>query len=106
MNYLKNKIGYSTTEVKIHLNKVYSSPVFFILMTILGFLIMFKFSFINSKFLTITVGIFVSVTIYYLNYFSSLLGSNEILPIYISVWTPHLILFLTCSIGLIKINEK
>ena len=101
-----NKIGYSTTEVKIHLNKVYSSPVFFILMTILGFLIMFKFSFINSKFLTITVGIFVSVTIYYLNYFSSLLGSNEILPIYISVWTPHLILFLTCSIGLIKINEK
>ena len=66
---------------------------------------MFKFSFINSKFLTITVGIFVSVTIYYLNYFSVYWDQMNFC-LYISVWTIHLILFLTCSIGLIKINEK
>ena len=51
-------------------------------------------------------GIFMSVIIYYVNYFSSLLGNNGILPIHISIWMPLLILFLICNIGLLKINEK
>ena len=75
-------------------------------MTILGFLIINKLKFVKSKFFTIIFGIFVSVSIYYLNYFSSLLGNNGTLPIYLSVWAPLLILFLICNIGLVKINEK
>ena len=35
-----SKIGYSTTDVNVHLNKLYSLPVFYLLMTILGLLIM------------------------------------------------------------------
>ena len=36
------KIGYSNTDIKIHLNKIYSMPIFYILMTILGFIIINK----------------------------------------------------------------
>ena len=101
-----SKIGYSTTDVNVHLNKLYSLPVFYLLMTILGLLIMMKFTFIKTKFFTIIVGVSVSVFIYYVNYFSSLFGSNETIPIILSIWLPHLILFLICLLGGVKINEN
>ncbi len=100
-----SKIGYSTTNVMVHLNKLYSMPVFFLLMTVLGFLIMVKFKFIKTKFFTVIIGVIISVTVYYLNYFSSLFGSNETLPIGLSIWLPHLILLLVCSLVMVKINE-
>ncbi len=101
-----SNIGYSNTDIKIHLNKIYSMPVFYILMTILGFVIINKLKHFKSKFFLIVLGIFISVIIYYLNYFSSLLGNNGVLPIYLAVWVPLLILFLICNIGLLKINEN
>ncbi len=103
-NYLN--IGYSNTEIKIQLNKIYSMPFFFVLMTILGFLVITKLKKVKSKFFIIVLGILVSVIIYYLNYFSSILGNKGALPIYLSVWIPLVILFLICNIGLIKINEN
>ena len=63
-----NKIGYSDTDIKIHLNKVYSMPIFYILMTILGFIIVNKLRKLNSRFFIILFGISVSVTVYFLNY--------------------------------------
>ena len=101
-----SKIGYSTTDVKVHLNKLYSLPIFYLLMTILGLLIMMNFTFIKTKFFTIIIGVSVSVFVYYINYFSSLFGSNETIPIALSIWLPHLILFLICILGGIRINEK
>ncbi len=100
-----SKIGYSTTNVKVHLNKLYSLPIFFLLMTVLGFLIMVKFKFIKTKIFTVIIGVIVSVTIYYLNYFSSLFGSNETIPVSLSIWLPHLILLLICSLVIVRINE-
>ena len=73
-----SKIGYSTTDVKVHLNKIYSAPIFYLLMTILGLLIMMKFTFLKTKFFTVVTGIFVSVFVYYINYFSSLFGANKL----------------------------
>tara|TARA_B100000886_G_C20425370_1_gene493688 strand:- start:3678 stop:4760 length:1083 start_codon:yes stop_codon:yes gene_type:complete len=101
-----SNIGYSNTDIKIHLNKIYSMPLFYILMTILGFIIINKLKHFKSKFFVIIIGIFISVIVYYLNYFSSLLGNNGVLPIYLSVWVPLFILFLICNIGLLKINEN
>ena len=89
-----SKIGYSNTEVKIHLNKIYSMPIFYMLMTILGFIMINKLKIIKSRFFTIIFGILFSVIIYYMNYFSGLLGNNGVLPIYLSVWVPLLIIFL------------
>ncbi len=101
-----SKIGYSTTDVKIHLNKLYSMPIFYLLMTVLGILIMMKFTFLKTKFFTIITGIIVSVLVYYINYFSSLFGINETIPIVLSIWVPHLILSLICLMGVININES
>jgi len=100
-----SEIGYSTTDVKIHLNKLYSLPIFYLLMTVLGLLVMMRFTFLKTKFFTIIAGISISVTVYYINYFSSLFGLNETIPIALSIWLPHLILFLICTMGVIKINE-
>ena len=80
-------------------------PIFFLLMTVLGFLIMVKFKFIKTKFFTVVIGVFVSVMVYYINYFSSIFGANETLPIELSIWLPHLILLLICSLVIVRINE-
>ena len=101
-----SKIGYSTKDINMHLNKIYSMPVFYLLMTVLGFVIITKLKKLKSKFFVILFGIFISVIVYYLNYFSSILGNNGSLPVYLSVWVPLLILFLICNIGVLKLNEK
>ena len=101
-----SKIGYSNTDIKIHLNKIYSMPFFYILMTVLGFVIINKLKNFNSRFFVIIFGIFISVVVYYLNYFSGVLGNNGTLPIYLSVWVPLLILFLICNIGIVRLNEN
>ena len=103
-NYVK--IGYSNTDVKIHLNRIYSMPLFYILMTVLGFVVINKIKNFKSRFFVIIFGIFISVIVYYLNYFSGVLGNNGTLPINLSVWAPLLILFLICNIGILKINEN
>ncbi len=99
-------IGYSATEVKLHLNKIYSTPFYLTLTTIIGALLMFKLNFIKSKFFLVVVGVLVSVIFYYINYFSILFGKNETLPVEISVWLPQILIFLISAMGLTKLNEK
>ena len=96
-------IGYSTTDIKHHLNKIYTLPLYFVLMTIIGCLLMLRMKFLNSKFFMLVIGVFISVLIYYLN-FLSLFGLNETLPIEISVATT--ITCISYFLGLIRINEK
>ncbi len=103
-NYMS--IGYSATEVRLQLNKVYSVPFYLTLTTIIGALLMFKLIFIKSKFFLIVIGVLVSVIFYYINYFSILFGKNETLPVEASVWLPQILIFLICSLGMTKINEK
>ena len=99
-------IGYSATEVKLHLNKIYSIPFYLTLTTIIGALLMFKLNYIKSKFFLIVIGVLVSVIFYYINYFSILFGKNETLPVALSIWLPQIIIFLICTIGLTKLNEN
>ena len=56
--------------------------------------------------LDLIIGILTSVLIYYVNYFSGILGENEKIPISISIWMPLFIFGLISSIGMVKINEK
>ena len=99
-------IGYSATDVKIHLNKIYSTPVYLTLTAIIGSLLMLKLTFIKSRFFMIVIGVLVSVVFYYINYFSILFGKNETLPVLISVWVPQVIMFLICIMGLTRLNEN
>ena len=69
-------------------------------------IIMLNTRFNRSKIFYLLIGILSSVTIYYVNYFSGLLGQNEKVPISISIWMPLFIFGLVSSIGMVKINEK
>ena len=99
-------IGYSPTEVSLHLNKIYSLPIYLTLTTIIGSLLMFKLTFVKSKFFLVVIGVLVSVIFYYINYFSILFGKNETLPVEVSIWLPQLIIFLICTLGLTRLNEN
>ncbi len=109
LNQLKNNyksIGYSTTEVRLHLNKIYSIPFYLTLTTIIGSLLMFKLKFIKSKFFLIVIGVLVSVIFYYINYFSILFGKNETFPVEVAIWLPQIIIFLISAMGLTRLNEN
>tara|TARA_A100001011_G_scaffold182456_1_gene191269 strand:+ start:3175 stop:4263 length:1089 start_codon:yes stop_codon:yes gene_type:complete len=99
-------IGYSATEVRLHLNKLYSLPIYLTLTTIIGAILMFKLTFVNSKFFLVVIGVLVSVIFYYINYFSILFGKNETLPVELSIWLPQVIIFLICVMGLTRLNEN
>ena len=98
--------GYSTLEIESHLNKLYSLPIYVTIMTILGSIFMLNVKYNKSKIFSIISGTLISVLIYYLNYFSNVMGVNEKLPIVASTWFPYILLTLICITGMIKINEK
>ena len=106
---LKNdyrKIGYSLTNINIHYQKLFSYPFYLTIMTLFGSIVMLNIKRNKSKIFHIILGTLFSVFIYYINYFSSLLGQNEKLPEVLSIWLPLIIISLFCAIGLVNINEK
>ena len=99
-------LGYSTLEIRIEVNKLYSLPVYLVLMILIGSILMLNTKHNKSKIFNIISGILLSVLIYYINYFFNVMGTNERVPVIISVWFPLFILFLISLMGLLKINEK
>ena len=75
-------------------------------MTVFAAVIMLNVKRNKSKLFHIVLGVLLSVVIYYINYFSTLLGQNERLPETVSIWLPLIIISLFCSVGLVRINEK
>ena len=107
--YLKTdyeKLGYSSNEVMIHLLKLISSPFLYGLMTILASIIMFNTNKINSLFLSMVLGILVSVLIYYINFMFVSLGNTGKIPNNISIFLPIFFIFIINLFGLTRINEK
>ena len=106
---LKNEylsVGYSTKEIDLHLQKIYSFPIYLTILTIFASVLMLNVPFNKPKFFYLFMGIFASVLIFYINHFSSLLGENNKLPIILSVWLPHVIVSILTGIGMVRINEK
>ncbi len=104
-NNYKN-LGYSTEEVDVHIQKIFSYPFYLVIMALFSAIIMMNIKHNRPKIFSLIFGIILSVVIYYINFFSAVLGQNLSLSPYISVWTPILIIFLSCVIGLVRINEK
>ena len=103
-NYIK--INYSTAEIDVQLQKLFSYPIYYTLMTIFSSIIMFNTKKFKSDSLKITIGLFLCVVIYYFNNLFQVLGSTEKIPIMISVWVMLIIItFLNLTL-LVKINEK
>ncbi len=99
-------LGYSTDEMDVHIQKIFAYPFYLVIMALFSAIIMMNIKHNRPKIFSLIFGIILSVVIYYINYFSAVLGQNLSLPSYISVWTPILIIFLSCAIGLVRINEK
>ena len=99
-------LGYSTTEVRSHLNKIYSYPIYLALMTVFSSVIMFNIKKNKPMIFYLILSIFLSVVIYYFNVIFNLLGETGKIPIYASTWMPLFLILAFISIGLIRINEK
>ena len=99
-------LNYSTTEVDMQINKIVTFPIYLTLMTILASVIMFGTKKFKSSILKISVGLFFSVIIYYLNNFFNVMGKTEKISLITSIWVPLVILTFLSSILLYNVNEK
>ena len=106
---LKNnykKLNYSLTEVNLQILKILAYPIYLVLITILSALIMFKIKRVDTATLKISLGLFVSVIIYYINNFFLVMGNTERIPLIFAILIPLLILG-TINIFMVRrINEK
>ena len=99
-------LNYSIIDIDSHLYSVGSYPIYLTLITIFAGIIMFNIGYQKNSFFKITLGIFLSVIIYYLNYFSIVLGTNEKIPLIVSIFLPFIILTIINFTFIIKLNEK
>ena len=100
------KLNYSLTEINLQILKLFSYPLYLLLMTILSALIMFRIKRLNTTMLKISFGLFLSVIIYYINNFFLVMGSNERITLTLAIFTPLIILSLINSFMYYGINEK
>ena len=75
-------------------------------MTIIASIIMFNTKSFKSNTLKISIGLFFSVLIYFVNNFFNVLGNTEKISIIASVWSPLIILSILNLLMIFQINEK
>ena len=103
-NYIR--LNYSVTEVNLQILKIITYPIYLLMIVILSALIMLNIKQIKGNTFKITIGLFASVIIYYLNNFFYVLGSTEKINLLISVSSTLILLALTNLLMINKINEK
>jgi lipopolysaccharide export system permease protein len=99
-------LNYSLVDIDSHFYRVISYPIYLTLITILSSIIMFNIGYQKNTFYKITLGIFLSVIIYYINYFLNILGTNQKIPLILSIFMPLGMLVIINFTSIIKINEK
>ena len=100
------KLGYSSDEIKLHLLKLGTTPIFYGLITLFSAIVMFSFPKNMSLLFYAIIGILISVIIYYMNYMFISLGISGRIPISFSIFFPFFLISILSIIGLININEK
>jgi lipopolysaccharide export system permease protein len=101
-----NLLNYSTTEINVQIQKLFSYPVLLILMTILSAAIMLYIKNNANITIMISLGLFLSVLIYYINNFFYVFGNTEKISVILSVWTPIFIFGLFNTIIISRVDEK
>jgi len=99
-------LNLSTTEVNIQIYKLFTWPIYLALMTILASMIMFNTKRFKSNTLKISIGLFFSVLIYYINNFFNVMGGTEKISVSSSIFLPIIILMIINLFYNRKINEK
>ena len=100
------QLNYSLIEVDLHLLKLSLFPIYLALMTVLASIIMLNTKKYKSSILKISIGLFFSVVIYYINNFFNVLGQTEKINLIISVVTPLILLSIGNLFMVKNINEK
>ena len=100
------KINYSVTAVNLQLLKIFTFPLYLLLITIFSALIMFRIKRLDSTTFKISLGLFLSVIIYYINNFFLVMGSTEKISLILAVFVPLIILSTINGSMVYKINEK
>ena len=67
---------------------------------------MFNSKKLKNTSIKISIGLFSSVVIYYVNNFFYVLGSTERISLLMSIWIPMLILSVLNAVMIRRINEK
>ena len=99
-------LNYSLIEIDIQLLKLATFPIYLVLMTIFSSIIMLGTKEFKSSILKISLGLFFSVIIYYLFNFFNVLGKTEKINLISSIIMPLVLLTLTNSLMIRKLNEK
>ncbi len=100
------KMNSSLTEIDLHLLKLFLYPVFLLLMTIFSSMIMLRIKRLDSTTFKISIGLFCSVIIYYINNFFYVMGSTEKISAQPAIFIPLLILILINTVMMREINDK
>ena len=99
-------LGYNTNVLYGYKHRLYSYPIYLTLMACIASILMLQIKYKKSKIFHITLGILISVVIYYISYFFKAIIETQNVPYILSIWGPQLILMMIVSTNLIKINEK
>ena len=99
-------LNYSLTEIDLQLLKLLSYPIYLVLITLFASLIMLNIKNFKGTTYKISIGLFFSVIIYYLNNFSQVLGSTEKIPLFLSVFIPLFVILIINSTMIYRVNEK
>ena len=99
-------LGYDTDVLDGYKHKLYAYPLYLTIMSCLAAVLMLNIKLNRSKFFHLTLGILISVIIYYINQFFNVIIETRDIPYIISIWGPQLILMMILIINLISINEK
>ena len=99
-------LNYSIVDVEMQINKIFTYPIYLTLMTILSSIIMFNTKRFKSNTFKIVIGLFFSVTIYYISNFFNVMGTTEKIPMMFAIWVPLIFLAIINALMLVKINAK
>jgi lipopolysaccharide export system permease protein len=109
LNKLKEdykSLGYGTDVLNGYQHKLISYPLYLALMVCISSILMLNIKYNKSKVFNLVLGILISVIIYYINYFFSVIIETKNIPYIYSIWGPQFILALIVLVGLLRINEK
>ena len=100
------KLNYSLTEINLQFFEILSFPLYLFLVALFSSLIMFRVKRLHNTTFKISLGLFFSVIIYYVNNFFMVMGSTERISLILAVFIPLILLTIINSLMLNKINEK
>jgi lipopolysaccharide export system permease protein len=100
------KLNYSLIEIDLQFLKILSYPLYLFLIAFFSSLIMFRVKRLHNSTFKISLGLFFSVIIYYINNFFMVLGSTERISLVLAIFIPLILLTIINGLMLNRINEK